>query len=271
MRCCSRVRAAAGRGVPLRAMAQAVKTRGPISGTAVPRKRKKFFLLDLYSTAVGKKYVMAITGIMLVGFVVFHMVGNLKMYMGRDDINHYAHFLQELLYPLAPKQVVLWLMRAGLIAAVILHIHSAYSLTVMNRKARAVKYQGPRDYQVANFASRTMRWSGIIIFLFIVWHLLDLTFGTVNAVGTDGEFIRNDVYGNIIRSFDRPVVSAFYILANLALGFHLFHGVWSLFQSMGWNSPRFNAWRRWLAIAVAAIVVVGNVSFPIAVLAGVVD
>ena len=251
-------------------MAQAVNTRGPVSGTAVPRKRNRFFLLDLYSTALGKKYVMAITGLMMIGFVVFHMIGNLKMYLGAEDINHYSHFLQTLLYPIVPKQVTLWILRAGLIAAVLLHIHAAYSLTVMNHKARSVKYQGPRDYQVANFASRTMRWSGIIIFLFLVWHLLDLTFGTVNGIGADREFVRNDVYGNIVNSFDRPVVSIFYILANLALGFHLFHGVWSLFQSMGWNNPKFNAWRRWLAIAIAAIVVVGNVSFPIAVMAGVV-
>ncbi|HQV58120.1 MAG TPA: succinate dehydrogenase cytochrome b subunit [Ilumatobacteraceae bacterium] len=252
-------------------MAHAVKTRGPESGSAaVARKRKKFFLLDLYNTAVGKKYVMAITGLMMIGFVVFHMIGNLKMYLGRDDINHYSHFLQQLLYPILPKNGTLWLLRGGLIVAVLLHIHAAYSLTVMNRNARSVKYQGPRDYQVANFASRTMRWSGIIIFLFVVWHLLDLTFGKVNTLGTDGTFVKADVYGNIVRSFDRPLVSIFYILANLALGFHLFHGVWSLFQSMGWNSPRFNAWRRYLAIAIAAIVVVGNVSFPIAVMAGVV-
>lgn len=254
-------------------MAQAVNTRGPVSGTAVAskKKRRKPFLLDLYSTAVGKKYVMAITGIILVGFIVAHMVGNLKMYLGRDDLNHYAEWLRVMLVPLLPRQVALWLLRGVMIVAVLLHIHAAYSLTVINRKARAVKYQSKRDYQAANFASRTMRWSGIIILLFVVWHLLDLTFGTVNNLGTDGTFVREDVYDNVVRSFDRPVVSIFYILANLALGLHLFHGVWSLFQSMGWNSTRFNVWRRWLAVAIAAIVVVGNVSFPIAVMAGVVS
>lgn len=251
-------------------MAQAVKTRGPVTGTAAPRKQKRFFLFDLYSTALGKKYVMAITGLMLIGFVVVHMVGNLKMYLGREDLDHYSHFLQELLVPIVPRHTVLWILRSSLIVAVLLHIHAAYSLTRMNHAARAVKYQGPRDYQVANFASRTMRWSGIIIFLFVVWHLLDFTFGTVNGVGAKGDFVRNAVYDNVVRSFDRPIVSIFYILANLALGFHLFHGVWSLFQSMGWNNPKFNEWRRYLAIAIAAIVVVGNVSFPIAVMAGVV-
>ena len=251
-------------------MSQAVNTRGPVSGTATGQRRRKPFLLDLYSTAVGKKYVMAITGIVMIGFVVAHMVGNLKMYLGAADLNHYAEFLRELAYPLAPKGVVLWLMRGGLILALLLHVHAAYTLTRLNHHARAVKYQGPRDYQVANFASRTMRWTGVIVALFLVWHLLDLTFGTVNTVGTDATFDRHNVYQNVVNTFDRPLVSAFYILANLALGIHLFHGVWSLFQSLGWQNPKFNAWRRWLAAGIAAIVVAGNVSFPIAVLTGVV-
>jgi succinate dehydrogenase / fumarate reductase cytochrome b subunit len=115
-----------------------------------------------------------------------------------------------------------------------------------------------------------MRWTGIIVLLFIVWHLLDLTFGVVNTIGADGEFVRANVYDNVVRSFERVPVAVFYILANIALGIHLFHGVWSLFQSMGWNNPRFNAWRRHIAMGIATIVVVGNVSFPVAVLAGIV-
>jgi succinate dehydrogenase / fumarate reductase cytochrome b subunit len=103
-----------------------------------------------------------------------------------------------------------------------------------------------------------------------VWHLFDFTFGTVNAVGTDGTFVRGEVYANLVRSLDRPVVSAFYIIANILLGIHLFHGSWSIFQSMGWNNPRFNNWRRGFATGFATVVVVGNVSFPVAVLAGIV-
>ena len=138
-------------------MAQAVSTRGPVSGTATAgKKRRKFFLLDLYSTAVGKKYAMALSGIALMGFVLFHMVGNLKMYLGAEEINHYAEFLRELLVPLLPRGVALWILRIGLIGAAVLHIHAAYSLTVLNREARSVKYQSERDYQVANFASRTI-------------------------------------------------------------------------------------------------------------------
>lgn len=252
-------------------MAQAIQSRGPVTGTAVKaKKRRRSFLLDLYSTAVGKKYAMAISGIMLLGFVLVHMIGNLKMYLGPEDFNHYAEFLRELLVPILPRTVLLWLLRFGLIAAVLVHIHAAYSLTVMNRKARSVKYQSPRDYQIASFASRTMRMTGIIVALFVIWHLADLTWGTVNAIGGDGEFVRGDAYGNVVRSLERVPVAILYIVANIALGIHLFHGVWSLFQSMGWNNPRFNQWRRGIATAFATIIVVGNVSFPIAVLAGIV-
>ena len=256
-------------------MAQTMK-REPVSGTAVtpPSKKKKPFLVDFYSTAVGKKYVMAITGIIGIGFVIGHMIGNLKMYLGvvsegderLYDIDIYGEFLRELLVPILPHGVFLWILRVVLIAAVLLHIHAAYSLTVLNRTARPVKYQSARDYQVASFASRTMRWTGIIVLLFIVWHLADLTWGWANP-----DFVKGAVYYNIDTSLSRLPVAALYIVANIALGIHLFHGTWSLFQSMGWSNPRFNVWRRYLATAVATIVVVGNVSFPVAVLAGIVE
>ena len=244
--------------------------REPATATAIGTRRKRPFLLDLYSTAVGKKYVMAISGIAMMGFVLFHMIGNLKMYQGAEAFDKYAEFLKSLLYPLAPKNAVLWILRGGLVTMLLLHLHAAWSLTRLNRFARAVKYQGPRDYQVAKFASRTMRWTGIIVLAYLVWHLFDFTFGTVNAIGTDGTFVRGEVYANLVRSLDRPIVSAFYILANILLGIHLFHGAWSIFQSLGWNNPRFNTWRRGFATGFATIVVVGNVSFPIAVIAGIV-
>ena len=256
-------------------MAQTIspaQSRGPVTGTATggQRNKKKPFLLDLYGTAVGKKYVMAITGIAMMGFVLAHMIGNLKLYLGESDLNGYAEFLNKLLYPLAPEGAVLWLFRGGLITMLALHLHAAYSLTVMNRRARPVKYQSARDYQVASFASRTMRWTGVTVLLFLVWHLLDFTFGVTNTLGSDVDFDKKDVYDNVVRSFERVPVSIFYILANLALGVHLYHGAWSIFQSIGWNRPRFNQWRRIFATAFAAIVVVGNVSFPVAVLAGIV-
>jgi len=251
-------------------MAQVLNSRGPVTGTATRAKKRRPFLLDLYSTAVGKKYVMAITGIGMMGFVLFHMIGNLKMYQGAESLNHYAEFLKELLYPLAPKQSVLWILRGGLITMLVLHLHAALTLTRLNRHARPVKYQSARDYQVASFASRSMRLSGLVVIAFLVWHLLDLTFGAVNTVGADGEYVRAEVYDNVVRSFDRPVVAVFYIIANVLLGIHLFHGSWSIFQSLGWNNPRFNKWRRAFAGGFATVVVVGNISFPVAVMAGIV-
>jgi succinate dehydrogenase / fumarate reductase cytochrome b subunit len=245
--------------------------RAPATGTALQARKKRPFLLDLYSTAVGKKYAMAISGIAMMGFVLFHMIGNLKMYLGAEALDHYAEFLQELLYPILPKNVMLWILRGGLVSMLLLHLHAAWSLTMLNRHARPVKYQGARDYQVAKFASRTMRWTGIIVLAYLVWHLLDFTFGTVNAVGTDSTFVRGEVYNNVVRSLDRPVVAAFYVIANILLGIHLFHGAWSIFQSLGWNNPRFNNWRRGFATGFATIIVVGNVSFPIAVIAGIVQ
>lgn len=248
-------------------MAATTATRGSSGSTTAPRaKRNAPFPVELYRSAVGKKYVMALTGIVIIGFVFFHMIGNLKMYFGAEDFNHYGEFLRELLVPILPRTVALWLMRVGLIAAFVLHIHSAYALTRINRAARHTKYQSKRDYLAANYASRTMRWSGVIVGLFVVWHLFDLTF-----TGTGYDYVRGLPYENVALSLGRIWNAAFYLVANIALGFHLFHGTWSLFQSMGWNNPRFNAWRRGFAAGLTAIIVLGNVSFPIAVTAGIVS
>ena len=181
-------------------------------------------------------------------------------------IEQTGKFLRELLVPIAPRTYVLWGLRIVLIAALALHVHAAYGLTVLNRKARPVKYQSARDYQIANFASRTMRWTGVIVLLFLIWHLADFTWGWVNP-----DFVRGEVYHNVDASLSRVPVAILYIVANIALGIHLFHGTWSLFQSMGWNNPRFNAWRRYLATGIATVIVVGNCSFPIMTLAGVIE
>ncbi len=245
-------------------MATTTGARGS-AGAGPTAKRKAPFPVEFYRSALGKKYVMAITGIMLMGFVFAHMVGNLKMFLGAEDFNHYGEFLRELLVPILPRTVFLWLLRGGLVVAFGLHIHAAYSLTRMNRAARTVGYQSRRDYIAANFASRTMRWTGIIVGLFLVWHLFDLSW-----TGTGATYVRGLAYENVDQSLSRIPVGLLYIVANIALGIHLFHGAWSLFQSMGWNNPRFNGARRNFAAAFAAITVIGNVSFPIAVLAGVV-
>lgn len=230
-------------------------------------KRKAPWPVEFYRSAVGKKWVMAISGIVLLGFVLTHMIGNLKLYLSREEINLYGEALREIPGHLLPRTVFLWTVRLMLIGAFAAHIHAAYSLTVLNRKARPVRYQSPRDYVAASFAARTMRYTGTIVALYVVFHLLDLTAGTANGDG----FRRGDPYNNLIRSFERPAVAIFYVLANLALGVHLFHGVWSMFQSLGINNPRYNLARKRFAQGFAALVVVGNVSFPIAVMAGVVE
>ena len=248
-------------------MTQAIERRSGADAPVVngPRKTNRPWLVEFYSTAVGKKWVMALSGIALMGFVVAHMVGNLKMFLGRTEFDEYAHALRELLHPIMPNHDILWGMRIGLNVAFALPIHAAWSLTRKNQRSRPVKYQSPRDYIAVTFASRTMRWTGIIIALYLVFHLADLTWGWANP-----DFVRGAAYDNLVASFERWPVAIIYIVANLALGIHLFHGAWSMFQSMGMNNPRYNGARRQFAIAFAAIVTIPNVAFPVAVLAGIV-
>lgn len=245
-------------------MATTTVARGSVRPNA-RAKRSAPFPIEFYRSALGKKYVMAITGIMIMGFVFAHMFGNLKMYLGQEDFDHYGHFLRELLVPLLPRTWALWGLRLGLITAFALHIHAAFALTMMNKRSN-IKYQSKRDYVAVTFAGRTMRWTGVIFLIFLIWHLFDLTF-----TGTGFHYVRGEAYANVDNSLSRVPVALLYIVGNLALGVHLFHGAWSLFQSMGWNNPKFNGARRAFATAFAAIVVIGNVSFPIAVLAGVVE
>jgi succinate dehydrogenase / fumarate reductase cytochrome b subunit len=161
--------------------------------------------------------------------------------------------------------MVLWLLRVTIVVALALHIHAAYALSRVNWRARGglQRYQSSRDYVAANFAARTMRWTGIIVGLFLVFHILDLTWGTANP-----GFVRGQVYRNTIASFERVPVAVAYIAANVALGVHLYHGGWSLFQSVGWNNPRFNLWRRYFAVGFSVVVTAGFISVPIAVQAG---
>ncbi|HEY4410057.1 MAG TPA: succinate dehydrogenase cytochrome b subunit [Acidimicrobiia bacterium] len=231
-----------------------------------PARRKWPWPLDLYQSAVGKKWAMAVTGIMLLGFVFAHMVGNLKVYLGPEQINHYGEWLRDIAVPALPRTVFLWILRSGLIAAFAIHMHAAYSLTLMNHRARPTKYVSERDYIAANWASRTMRYTGVIIILFLIFHLADLTWGTAN-----GDFVRGDVYHNMAHSFSRPVVAATYIVANLALAVHIFHGAYSLFASLGVSNPKLVKFRRNFAVGFAAIILIGNVSFPIMVQAHVIE
>ncbi len=228
--------------------------------------RRTPFLVELYRSALGKKYLMAITGVIFLGYVLAHMVGNLKLYQGPEAFNTYAAYLREMLYPIAPESTILNLMRTVLVIALIVHVVAAVQLTTMNRRARPESYRSKRDYIAADFAARTMRWTGVIVFLFVAYHLADLTWGWVNPAEAGAS-----VYDKVVASFSVPAVAAFYLVANVALGFHLYHGVWSLFQSLGLNNRRFNHWRRILAVAFTVVVVGGNLSFPIAVQVGLIS
>lgn len=237
-----------------------------VTSSASGSRSRRPFLVELYRSALGKKYIMAITGVIWMGYVFAHMFGNLKLYQSPEAFNEYAEFLTRLLYPIVPEYGSLWALRLILIAALVLHIVTAYQLTVMNRRARPESYRSRRDFVAADFAARTMRWTGVIVLLFIVYHLADLTFGWANPAPADAS-----LHEMVVASFSNPAVAAFYLVANLALGVHLYHGGWSLFQSMGWNNRRFNHWRRAFAIGFAVVVVGGNLSFPIAVQLGIIS
>ncbi|HVT45137.1 MAG TPA: succinate dehydrogenase cytochrome b subunit [Thermoanaerobaculia bacterium] len=222
------------------------------------------WILSFYRSSLGKKVVMAVTGALIFAWVFLHMVGNLKLYLGPDQMNHYGEWLRVIGAPAFPESGILWITRIALLAAVWLHIQAATQLVLMNRCARPVDYE-KKDYAAATYAARTMRWGGVIILLFIIYHLLHLTTGDAHP-----EFIEGRPYENVVSGFKVWWVSLFYIVANLALGLHLYHGLWSMFQSTGLNNPRFNAWRRSFATAFALIITLGNISFPIAVMTGIV-
>lgn len=236
--------------------------------TSTTTKKRAPFPIAFYKSAVGKKWVMAVTGIALILFVIAHMVGNWKIFLpdvgGIPEIDLYAEALRELLFPLMPEHVVLWILRTGLIVAFLLHVHAAYSLTLTNHRAREEDYSGPRSYIAANYASRTMRWSGVIFLAFLLFHLADLTWGYQPFAPEAWE--RGEVFANFIATFSRAPVTIFYVIAMAALALHLYHGAWSMFQSIGMNHPRFNAWRKSFAVGLAVLVFVGNSVMPIAVL-----
>lgn len=231
-----------------------------------------------FRSSLGQKALMAVSGIMLFGFVFTHMTGNLKLYVGPEAFNHYAADLRGLGAPFFPEEGLLWLLRILLIAAVIAHIVSAFLVTRQARAARGGSRYRKHSYVQADYAVRTMRWGGVIILLFIIYHLLHLTWGVAHPdfMHPTRELVGGEVvvqyhaYQNVVSGFRNPLVSLFYIIANLALGLHLYHGLWSLFQTLGWNHPRYNSWRRGFAALFAFLVTAGNVSFPIAVMTGVV-
>jgi succinate dehydrogenase / fumarate reductase, cytochrome b subunit len=206
-------------------------------------------------TTIGKKAVMAVTGLLLFGFLLAHMAGNLQFFLGPEKLNTYA----ENLHHLGP---ILWVMRLGLLAAALLHIGSSISLARTQRLARPVGY-AKRQNVGSNYASRTMYWSGPIVLAFLIYHLLHFTIGTVHP-----QFRELKPYENVVAAFSNPIVSIAYIIAMVLLGMHLYHGLWSMFQTLGAAHPRYTPKLKAFAKIFTAIIVLGFIIVPIAVLAG---
>jgi succinate dehydrogenase / fumarate reductase cytochrome b subunit len=213
--------------------------------------------LRFWQTTVGKKAIMAVTGIIMFGFVIGHLAGNLQIFQGPAKINHYA----EMLRSLGP---LLWFTRAVLITAVILHIWSSAQLWLLQREARPVKYIKKENIN-STYASRTMYWSGPIVLAFVLFHLMNFTFGNVHPGGT---FVEGSVYNNVVTTFQVWPASIFYIIGMVLLCMHLYHGLWSMFQSLGFSHPIYTPWIQLLAKFFAVVIAIGYISIPVAVLTG---
>jgi succinate dehydrogenase / fumarate reductase cytochrome b subunit len=205
---------------------------------------------------------MAITGLIWFGYLIVHLWGNLKIYAGPSYLNDYGGWLRTVGDPFFGFSQLLWIFRIILIPAFVIHVWAAIQLTTRDNASRPRKYSMRKNLE-STFASRTMIYGGLFILLFVIYHLLDFTFGTVNPSYEEG-----NIYHNVVASFHQPVVVVFYVLAMIAVGLHLWHGVWSLFQTLGWNTARANRLIRNFATFAAVVLAIGNISIPVAVLAG---
>jgi succinate dehydrogenase / fumarate reductase cytochrome b subunit len=216
-------------------------------------------LRGFYASMVGKKVVMGVTGFIGIGFVILHSLGNLLVFRGPAAINSYSHFLKS-------TGELLWALRIILIVAVVLHVIAAVQLTRQSRAARPIAYT-KRERQVATVASRTMRWGGALLLVFIVLHILHFTTGTIRPAGV---FSSEDVYANVVTSFRIWWVSLFYVLAMVALGLHLFHGAWSSVRSIGVSPPSPQPLHHRISLAIAILVWAAFTAVPVAVFSGIV-
>ncbi|MEP6733242.1 MAG: succinate dehydrogenase cytochrome b subunit [bacterium] len=223
--------------------------------------------MTLYRSTIGKKVIMAVTGLPLVAYVIAHMAGNLQIFIGAAKLNGYAAFLKS-------TGELLWLVRLGLLVAVLLHITMAWQLTRIAAAARPESYE-KRQPQVSTIASRTMRWGGVLLLVFIVFHILHFTTGTVFPIASRPDamypaFSHGDVYGNVISAFRVPWVVAFYVVAMLFLMLHLFHGAWSSMRTLGLSKPSQHPLHRRISTVVALVVWLGFTIVPVAAFLGVI-
>ena len=212
-----------------------------------------------YASMVGKKVIMGVTGLIGIGFVIVHSLGNLLVFRGPEAINGYSHFLKS-------TGELLWALRGVLFLALVLHVIAAIQLTRQSRAARPIGY-AKRETQVATIASRTMRWGGALLLVFIVVHILHFTTGNIKPAGV---FSSEDVYANVVTSFRIWWVALFYVVAMIALGLHLFHGAWSSVRSLGVSPPSPQPLQRRLSLAIAVFVWAAFTAVPVAVFSGIV-
>lgn len=222
---------------------------------------------NIFTSSVGKKFVMAVTGLALFIFVLLHLAGNLQVFLGPEALNRYGNFLQS-------NTELLWPARIILIILVALHIWAAVKLTLQNRAARPQRY-AKYDTVVASYASRTMIWSGLIVLAFIIYHLLHFTaeVQTVNMTGKNFKDLvdvngHHDVFAMMVIGFEKPVVAAFYIFAMFLLFAHLSHGLGAMFNSLGWKSPAYKGLIEKFAKVVSWLIFLGYITIPIAIQLG---
>jgi succinate dehydrogenase / fumarate reductase cytochrome b subunit len=220
--------------------------------------------VSFYRSTIGKKIIMGVTGLIGVGFVILHMAGNLQVFIGQSKLNDYGAMLH------GPLNELTWLLRIVLIVSVILHVTMAVQLTQRSAAARPIGYQ-KKVPQAATLASRTMKWGGVLLLVFIVFHILHFTTETIDPGGARGSVDvhgNRDVYGNIVASFHIWWVALFYIVAMMALGLHLFHGAWASVRTLGYAKPSPNPLHRKIAAAIAVIVWLGFTLVPVGVIVG---
>ncbi|WP_027860180.1 succinate dehydrogenase cytochrome b subunit [Marmoricola sp. URHB0036] len=218
-------------------------------------------------STIALKLMMAVSGIIFIGFVLLHMYGNLKAFSGHDAYNDYAHHLRTFGEPMLPYGGLLWVIRVVLVLSLVVHVYAAVTLWRRAKRARTVKYVVKKNKH-STYASHLMRWGGVTLLLFIVWHLLNFTIGKVNVDGGP----TNDPYNLLVDSFSVWWLTLIYLVAMAMLGAHLHHGIWSSMQTLGLtNSVRERALAKRIGLVLALIITIGFSLVPVFVLAGVID